>query len=149
MKKILLFFCIMAILISFLETSFSQDITQIGFLSELDNKKTATYGDALGMFKIQEGALSSKKKDSGKEAFLLKGYENSAPLTKGMAALMTARYLDLGGSFMYLIFKTERYAFMACIANGMMNSDGGENDKMSGPELIELFSKISERKGGE
>ena len=43
MKKIpLLFFCIMAILISFLETSFSQDIMQIGFLSRTPRGRCVT-----------------------------------------------------------------------------------------------------------
>jgi hypothetical protein len=130
--------------------TFSQDITQVTFLSELDNKSTATYGDALIMFKLQSGSSVSAKgrSSSGKESYALQGYTEADTLSKGMASLMTARYLDLGGSFMYLILDIERYAYKACIANGIFSPDGSENDKMSGPELIELFSKISDMKGG-
>lgn len=158
MKKKFFMFLFIVLACLFSLSSFSQDITQIGFLSDLDNKKTATYGDAVNMFKIQAGSALAKtapgvkKKGAAataKEAYTLEGYSESASLTKGMAALMTAKYLDLGGSFMYLIFSSERYAYRACIANGIMSSDGSENDPMSGPELIELFSKISEKKGGE
>jgi hypothetical protein len=49
---------------------------------------------------------------------------------------------------MYLIFDTERYAYKACIANGIFSPGGSENDKMTGPELIDLLSRISDLKGG-
>ncbi|PKL17687.1 MAG: hypothetical protein CVV49_09860 [Spirochaetae bacterium HGW-Spirochaetae-5] len=131
--------------------AFSQDVTQVTFLSELDNKSTATYGDALIMFKLQSGSsVSAKGRSSSlKELYVLQGYDETDTLSKGMASLMTARYLDLGGSFMYMILDIKRYAYKACIANGIFTADGSENDKMSGPELIELFSKISDFKGGE
>lgn len=150
MKKIQIFYITLAAIISLTGSSFSQDVTQVTFLSELDNKSTATYGDALIMFKLQSGnSVSVKRKSSaGSESFALQGYTEADTLTKGMASLMTARYLDLGGSFMYLILDIERYAYKACIANRIFSPDGSENDKMSGPELIELFSKISDMKGG-
>lgn len=150
MKKAMVLIVTILSVISFAGISFSQDITQVTFLSELDNKSTATYGDALIMFKLQSGSsVSAKGKSaSGKESYALQGYTEADTLSKGMASLMTARYLDLGGSFMYLILDIERYAYKACIANGIFSPDGSENDKMSGPELIELFSKISDMKGG-
>jgi hypothetical protein len=144
MKNKPVIFVFIALVYLFSGFLYGQDMTQLGFLSELDNKKTVTYGDAVSMFKIQTGVAVSKKKGSGDESFLLKGYGQSAPLTRGMAALMTAQYLDLGGSFMYLVFGSERYAYRACIANEIMASDGSENDIMNGPELIELFSKIGD-----
>jgi len=150
MKKALILIVALFSIISFSGISSSQDVTQVTFLSELDNKSIATYGDALIMFKLQSGSTVSAKgkKTSDGESYALKGYTESDTLTKGMASLMTARYLDLGGSFMYMILDIERYAYKACIANGIFRADGSENDKMSGPELIELFSKISDMKGG-
>ena len=150
MKKIRILLITFIAILSLTGISFSQDITQVTFLSELDNKNIATYGDALIMFKLQSGSTvpSKGKKTSANESYALKGYTESETLTKGMASLMTARYLDLGGSFMYMILDIERYAYKACIANRIFSADGSENDKMSGPELIELFSKISDMKGG-
>jgi len=129
---------------------YSQDVTQVTFISELDKKFNATYGDALIMFKIQTGSSVYSKKKSGSEKtpFILSGYTEDEQLTKGMASLMTARYINLGGSIMYIIFGTERYAYKVCIANGIFSDGGSENDKMTGPELIELFSKITDLKGG-
>jgi hypothetical protein len=139
--------------ISILLTSgygFTQDVTQVTFLSELDSKSQATYGDALIIFKLQTGSAvsSGKGKKSHSDPIALSGYTEKDILTKGMASLMAARYLDLGGSFMYLIFDTERYAYKACIANGIFSPGGSENDKMTGPELIDLLSRISDLKGG-
>jgi len=131
-------------------TASSQDITQITFINELDNKVQATYGDALIVFKLQSGSTVALKKgkSTAVDSFTLSGYNEKDILTKGMASLMTAKYLDLDGSFLYLIFGTERYAYKACIANNIFAPGGSENDKMTGPELIELLSRISDLKGG-
>lgn len=149
MKKLLTIMAMLSV-ISVSEVTFPQDVTQVTFLNELDSKSVATYGDALIMFKLQGGSnVPAKGKYASKKgAYSLEGYTESDPLSKGMASLMTARYLDLGGSFMYMIFDTERYAFKACVANGIFSPEGSENDPLSGPELIELFSKISDIKGG-
>lgn len=129
---------------------FSQDVTQITFINELDSKIQATYGDALIVFKLHSGSTAALKKgkSTAGDTFTLSGYTESDILTKGMASLMTARYLNLGGSFLYLIFGTERYAYKACIANKIFAPGGSESDKMTGPELIELLSRISDLKGG-
>jgi len=153
MKKAKLFFvtvisvCIFSVIPGI---GLAQEATQITFINELDSKVSATYGDALIMFKLQAGSsINSKNTTASKiDSYSLKGYKESMPLNKGMASLMTAKYLKLGGSFVYMIIGTERYAYKACIANGIFSGDGSENDKMSGPELIELLSKISDLKGG-
>ncbi len=126
--------------------SFAQDVSQIEFLSLLDKKQTATYGDAIRLFALQEGKKSAEAlTGTGIE---LGGYSQGDTLTRGMLAKMTAHYLDLGGSLMYLIFGTERYAYRACIAYGIMRGGGSENDIISGPELVEVMGKISDMKGG-
>ncbi len=126
--------------------SFAQDVSQLDWLSDLDGKSVATYGDAVRLFALQEGKKSAVAlTGTGIE---LEDYSQGDSLTKGMLAKMTARYLDLGGSLMYMIFGTERYAYRACIAYGIMRADGSENDLISGPELVEVMGKISEMKGG-
>ena len=132
--------CISILLLMVLSTSgISQDdISSIMFINELDGKKTATYGDALRMFSFQVGTISR----SG--SYLLKGHSDNSPLTKGMASLMTARYLKLSKSLMYNIFDIERYAYRACLADKLFNEFGSENDMISGSELIELFTKVDE-----
>ena len=131
-------FTLNILLLSVLSVSgIAQDISQIIFINELDGKTVANYGDALRMFGFQERTSDS---------YMLKGYNNDARLTKGMASLMTARFLQLKKSTMYRIFGTERYAYRACVADKLFSIDGSENDLMSGLELIELFSKINKFK---
>ncbi|HPS57887.1 MAG TPA: hypothetical protein PK514_07250 [Spirochaetota bacterium] len=112
---------------------FSQ--SSIEKISDIDRKVTATYGDAVTLFKAET------KKD------VSLNYKNDEPLTRGMVALMTAKYLDLKGSFMYNIFGSQRYAVKACIAEDLMDADSSANDLMSGPELIEVLAKIAQRNG--
>lgn len=111
---------------------FSQGIDKI---SDIDQKVTATYGDAIALFKAET------KKD------VSLNYKNDEPLTRGMVALMTAKYLDLKGSFMYNLFGSQRYAVKACIAEDLMDADSSENDLMSGAELLEVLGKIAMRAG--
>ena len=85
-------------------SAFSQDISLITMMNDLDKKQTAAYSDAEKLFSAQT-----------KENLSL-GYESDKPLTRGMVAKMTAKYLDLRGSLLYNIFGTERYAVRACIA---------------------------------
>lgn len=139
-----LFFCISA---------FAQDLNQLEWLNDLDSKSTATYGDAVKIFAMQtSGRSSSFKADSSlleKSGIALDGYSESENLSRGMLAKMTARYLDLGGSLMYMISGAERYAFRACVAEGIMRGDGSENDVISGPELVEILGRVSEIRGGD
>ena len=132
--------CINILLLMILSASgISQDdISSIMFINELDSKKTATYGDALRMFRVQARTIP------GSGSYLLEGYSDSSPLTKGTASLMTARYLKLNKSLMYNIFGIKRYAYRACLADKLFNEFGSENDMMSGSELIELFTKVDE-----
>ncbi|MCL1864179.1 MAG: hypothetical protein FWF73_00010 [Spirochaetes bacterium] len=139
MKFIKIFYINILLLGVLSSTAVSQDISQITFINELDGKSAATYGDALRMFEFQE---------RNSNLYMLKGYNNDARLTKGMASLMTARYLKLNKSLMYKIFDIERYAYRACLADKFFSIDGGENDLMSGPELIELLAKINDYKSG-
>ena len=132
-------------------SGYSQNSDEIGWLGEIDKKEAVTYGDALKLFMLQSGRKPStfekNQGDLAAEGIALDGYSEEDELTKGMLSKMTAVYLDLGGSLMYMIFGTERYAFRACMANGIFGQDGSENDRLSGPEMIEAFSKISEIRG--
>jgi len=143
---------ILSVILFFSITSFAQDASQLEWLSDLDEKPAATYGDAVKIFALQtSGKSSSFKADSAlleKKGIALDGYVEGEELSRGMLAKMTARYLDLGGSIMYMIFGTERYACSACIAYGIMRPDGSSNDVISGPELVEVLARVSEVKGG-
>lgn len=128
----------------------AQDISQLNFIHSLDSQAVATYGDAVKLFVISTGARAGNFESESallNEQGLALKYDEYKPLTRGMAALMTARYLNLKGSFMYLIFKSERYAYRACIADSLMPGDASEFDKLSGPELLELMSLINDKKG--
>ena len=114
------------------------EVAAIMFINELDVKKKATYGDALRMFGFQP-----ENPQAG--PYRLKSYKDDSPLTKGMASLMTVRYLKLGNSLMYNFLDIERYAYRECCSDGLFDELKSENDRMSGPELIELFTKINER----
>ena len=151
MKFVKIFYINILLLVVLSATGIGQDISQIIFLNELDNKSVATYADALRMFRFQVRTIPGADFDS--EAYFHKGYFDDLPLTKGMASLMIARILLLNNSFMYNIlynlfgFEIERYAYRACIAEKLFSADGSENDLMSGSELIELFSRVHEFRG--
>ncbi len=104
-------------------------------INDIEKKTTAAYGDAVALFKAE----------TKKDVYL--DYKNDAPLTRGMVALMTAKYLDLKGSFMYNLFGTERYALKACIAEDIMDADSSGSDLMSGADLIEVLGRIALVKG--
>mgnify|MGYP001408572993 CR=1 FL=1 len=132
-------------------SGYSQNAGEIEWLSGIDKKTTVTYGDAVALFVMQIGKNSSgfdnNQSALAAEGIALDGYTQDSRLTKGMLSKMTAKYLKLGGSFMYLILKTERYSYKVCVANGIFTEDGSSNDLMSGPGMIEVFSKISDIKG--
>ena len=141
--KFIKIFCINILLLAALSAAgFGQDMLQIAFINELDGKSVATYGDALRMFRFQVRTIE------GSDSYLIKGYYDDLRLTKGMASLMIARFLHLNKSLMYNIFRGERYAYRACLAEKLFSRDGCENDLMTGPELIELFSRVNEFKRG-
>ena len=137
--KLVRVFLINILLLMVLSASLTaQDISPLLYINELDAKKTATYGDALRMFRFQVRTVPGSKE------YMLKGYFDDFPLTKGVISLMVARYLGLNKSLLFNIFGTERYAYKACLADKLFSELGSENDLMSGADLIELFTRIDE-----
>lgn len=132
-------------------TSFAQKSGEIEWLSLIDKKPVVTCGDAVNLFMFQIGKTPSTFEQNtvilASEGIVLEGYTQNSILTKGMLSKMTAGYLKLKGSLMYSLFNIERYAFKVCIANGIFAEDGSQNDRISGPVMIEVFSKISELRG--
>jgi len=59
--------------------------------------------------------------------------------------LLTDNKID--DSLLYNITRAKRYAFRLCVSEGIMKFNGSEYDKISGSELIEVVSKVSEKKG--
>ena len=131
-----------------------QSINDLNFINGLDRKERSTFGDAVRFIALDMGtstsdfnsALSTLNRKN-----IAKGYEKlgqSTPLRRGVIARMIARYLDLNDSLWYIIFGTERYAFRACVSEGIMPSNASEWDSISGSELIEIMTRVSERSGG-
>ncbi len=146
----------LAIIIIFLSaiSSYTQDIGSLSYIHELGKKETATFGDAVSMFVL---TLNKKAENFNTNISILKSlnvipetdYSESTPLRRGMLASIIAKYLDLKDSLFYRIFKSERYAFRACIADNIMDANMSEWDKISGDELIEIMSIVAEKKGEE
>lgn len=145
---IVISFCIM--FSSFLS---AQNITNIDFINTTADKDTASFEDGVHFFML----TSQKKIQSFEENMKLLNkegittginYAKTAGLKRGALALMIARYLKLTDSLFYAVFNTQRYAYRACAANNIMSYDGSEWDILSGGELVEIMTKVSEKTGG-
>jgi hypothetical protein len=150
MKTIITF----ALIFIFISTlSFPQNITNIGFINEIADKDEATFEDGVHFFMLLTGKSPGPFQENIvklNNAGITEGIQQTKdlPLRRGVLSLMLARYLNLKDSLMYRIFKTERYAYRACIANDLMHYNGSEWDKLSGGELIEIMNKASDFSGG-
>ena len=151
MKNIIILFCILFL---YSGQVFSQNaITHIDFINEVADKNQTTFEDGVYFFVMvmgkNPGSFEKNINYLNKEG-LTKGInlQKDSPLRRGAFALMMARHLDLQDSLLFLIFKTERYAYRVCAANGIMSYEGSEWDTLSGGELIEIMTKVSELSGG-
>ncbi|MBN2402332.1 MAG: hypothetical protein JXN64_08010 [Spirochaetes bacterium] len=115
----------------------AQAFDEVAFLDNLSKKDKATVGDALKLFELVIGKKEPLSKD---------GPANNAVLKKGFISLKVANALNLTDSVVFTLFKSERYAFRACVAHGLLNADASEYDTMSGEELIEFLTLASEYK---
>ena len=80
---------------------FSQEINQIEWLSQLDSKAIATFGDGKKLFYMTFPEFSEKHKASPMDE--LNKYSDNSPLTRGMIAAIIARELNLKGSLFYML----------------------------------------------
>jgi hypothetical protein len=131
-----------------------QSQESVTFINALGEKDTATFGNAVTIFMYvinqtpknfsqDNAALTARGISAGME------YGADRPLRRGMIAKMVARHMDLRGSLMYNIFGTERYAYTACVDGGVMDPYGSEWDVLSGEELIEVISRMTESTEGD
>lgn len=132
----------------------SQDISEITTINTIVDKPAASFSDAVKLFVLVSGGRSTGHDDSMRLAGVQKvvrgmNYRAEDPLRRGALALMIARHLDLRGTLLYSIFRTERYAYKVCVKNHVMESDGSEWDRLSGGELVEIMRKVSAKKGGD
>ena len=147
MKIRLLFICFMICCSTIL---YSQNMYTLDFINGLDNKQQAVFGDAVKLIVLDMGKQTTNfSRDLAilnEQNNIAAGYtlNENALLRKGTLARLVARYLDLSGSFMYNIFGTERYAYRACVAAGIMTSNGSEWDIVSGEELLEIMRRTAE-----
>lgn len=158
MKKI----CILAAVLLFLMCGVlsAGNMENLNYINSLDGKKQALVSDAVKMFLLETGSdlpssspdYKALEKKGIKSASLYKSREKE-DLKKGTLALFAAQYLDLGDSLIYDLLDTfgiqsERYAFSACAAAGIMPADGSAGDRISGSELLQIMTRVSEIKGG-
>jgi hypothetical protein len=132
----------------------AQSMGDLNFINDLGDKRHAGFGDAVKFMVLEMGrnstgfaadlALLERRGISGG----YEGMKEKDPVRKGVLARMVARRLNLKDSLFYRIFGTERYAFRACAAAGIMISNGSEWDIVSGDELVEIMSQVSARSGG-
>lgn len=130
----------------------AQDMQQMQFIHLLADKPAASFSDAVTFMTIAAGM---QPKDFNFNLQVLKNrriargmdYHAAAPLRRGALSLMIARHLDLSDSLLYMVFGTGRYAYRACVAEGIMDHEGSEWDILSGGELIEIMNKTIERAG--
>lgn len=131
----------------------AQDMGSLTFIENLGNKKTATFGDAVSFYMLTldrntQGFNRDLNTLNAKGIAAGYNYKKGDALRKGVIALMVARHLKLKDSLWYVFFGTERYAYRACIAAGILPPRGSEWDKVSGEELIEIMRRVGERSGG-
>jgi len=142
--RVLIFFGVILFTINI----FPQGMKNIAFINELADRDEVTLGHAVRFFLLTVGA---KTQSFERNIRTLNRYgimegitiEKDKPLSRGTLALMIARYLDLKGSLLYITFNIGRYAYRACVAEGIMHYSGSEWDLISGGELIEIMSIVS------
>jgi len=138
-----------AFIFCFYALAYPQSMVVLNYINELGNKERASFGDIVKLIALDMGektlgfesdlsVLNARKKIAGNY-----NLSENAPLRKGTAARLIARYLRLTDSVMYNIFGTERYAYRACVAADIMIADGSEWDYVSGEELLEIMRRVS------
>ncbi len=143
MKRLFFFILLFSLTINL----YSQD--SVTFINTLGEKERAAIGDAVTLFMHVTGRtprgfqqVMVALKDAG--VVTQTEYDQNAALRRGMLARMVARQMNLRGSLLYILFGTERYAYSACISEGVMDPGGSEWDILTGEELIETLSRMSE-----
>jgi hypothetical protein len=132
---------------------YSQDSAT--FMNTVGEKDTAAFGDAVTLFVYAtNGTPRGFQQDVASLNSSLNGllrnmdYDQNRSLRRGILARMIARHMHLKGSLMFLIFGTERYAYTACVAGGIMDPGGSEWDLLSGEELIEAVARMTDAMEG-
>lgn len=152
MKIIISVICIFLCLMPVLGRNNTGSIESLIKINELSSKQEAEIQDSIFLFVLE---LEKKPADFKgnmtivtNHGVLKQGIEpnSTEKLTRGFLASMIARYKKLDDHLLYRIFESERYAFRACVAHGIMEYNGSENEIVSGEELIEIMSKISTTK---
>ena len=151
MRKQIIILTISCILLS--SQIYGQKISQVTFINEIADKEQVTYGEGIQFFLMviekKIGSFQENVNFLNKEG-LTKGITltKDSPLRRGTLSLILARHLKLSDSLLYNIFKSERYAYRACAAKEIMEYDGSEWEILSGGELVEIMTKVSEMLGG-
>lgn len=147
MKTAAFVFCVLSCAV-FSAGQLNAQTGSVVLVEKISAKESATNADAVALFTYQIGKQYTGY-DQGiaalKEAGLItRGeYAENDPLRRGFLSLLAARYLKLSDSLWFVIFRSERYAYRACVSAGVMRSEMSEWDPVSGPELIECAGKLA------
>jgi hypothetical protein len=145
---------LMAVLYSFGVINLQgQGLGSLSFIHELSEKRTATVDDAFRILLLtlekNPGTFKQNMMTLSKMGLIKRtDYSKNMPLRLGLVAYMVAKQLKLKDSFMFLIFKTERYAHRACAADDIMSFNQSARDLLSGDELIEVMGVVGSRLEG-
>jgi hypothetical protein len=151
MAKLISIFMSFIILLS--SQLFGQNVASIDFINTVTDKEKTSFEDGIHFFMMTAGkkilSFDENLKVLNREGITSGiNFTKDTPMRRGVLAMMIARYLKLGDSLMYAVFGTERYAYRICAANNIMSYDGSEWDTLSGGELVEIMTKVSELTGG-
>lgn len=69
-------------------------------------------------------------------------YPAESELSKARASWVAASAIQVESSLMFLIFKTERYAFRALVVDGIFSAASSGGDAMSGVDLLDFIATI-------
>jgi hypothetical protein len=148
MKRILL---LSAACIIFSAQIYTPAHANLNAINRVAEKKRTTWEDGVAMYVVILGrplAGFNANVNTLKRLGILKqskNYARNKVLNRGMMAGMIVRHLKLKDSLLYLIFRTERYAYRACVAAGIMDFDSSEWERLSGEELLEVMRLVGER----
>ena len=122
----------------------------IEILNKIGDKQGVTINDVTLLFSSIDKSLIP---DQGRSKRLFKAVihyqKHKTPITKGAAAYITVKYLNIHSSLMFNIIPCERYAFRVCVAEGLFSRESNTAELLSGSELLELSEHILKRYGVE
>ena len=123
-------------------------------ISEILKSEQATIGQVSYLCAVQQlKILESDDYEKAVEAMISEGYlpenvSSSDLVTLSQAAFLFSKNWDISGGLMYMITKgSKRYVFKQFVADGVISVYADPSSKLSGSELLALYSSALGRYG--